>query len=70
MTSCNLDRRSFDLNFEAGILVYDSNFASTLRFLQQSYMDSSVLVDPDDWNRRPTRSRLIENAAGLLSPLL
>jgi cardiolipin synthase len=70
VTSCNLDRRSFDLNFEAGILVYDSNFASTLRFMQQGYMDRSVVVDPDAWQRRPTRSRLIENAAGLLSPLL
>ena len=33
-------------------------------------MDRSVVVDPDAWQRRPTRSRLIENAAGLLSPLL
>lgn len=70
VTSCNLDRRSFDLNFEAGVLVYDSDFASTLRFLQQSYMDRSVPVRLDRWLERGLRHRLAENAAGLLSPLL
>lgn len=70
VTSCNLDRRSFDLNFEAGVLVYDSDFASALRFLQQSYMDRSVPVRLDRWRERGLRHRLAENAAGLLSPLL
>lgn len=70
VTSCNLDRRSFNLNFEAGVLVYDSDFASGLRFLQQSYMDSSVPVSRDGWMDRRLRHRLAENAAGLLSPLL
>lgn len=70
VTSCNLDRRSFDLNFEAGVLVYDSDFASSLRFLQQSYMDRSVPVALDRWLERGLRHRLAENAAGLLSPVL
>ena len=70
VTSCNLDRRSFNLNFEAGVLVYDSDFASSLRFLQQSYMDSSVPVSCDAWMNRRLRHRIAENAAGLLSPLL
>ncbi|MAC18604.1 MAG: cardiolipin synthase [Phycisphaerae bacterium] len=70
VTSCNLDRRSFDLNFEAGVLIFDCDFASNLRFLQQSYCDRSVVVDPRKWGARPSRTRLLENAAGLLSPLL
>ena len=70
VTSCNLDRRSFELNFEAGVLVFDRNFAANLRFLQQSYFDRSVLIDPSAWSERSTRIRLLENAAGLLSPLL
>lgn len=70
VTSCNLDRRSFELNFEAGVLVFNCDFASNLRFLQQSYCDRSVTVDPQKWGTRSSRSRLLENAAGLLSPLL
>ena len=70
VTSSNLDRRSFDLNFEAGVLVFDSDFASNLRFLQQSYMDRSVKVSRDEWNRRHWARTVVENAAGLLSPLL
>ncbi|MEE2896165.1 MAG: cardiolipin synthase [Planctomycetota bacterium] len=70
VTSCNLDRRSFNLNFEAGVLVYDSDFASNLRFLQQSYCDRSVRLSAAEWEARPRRRVLAENAAGLLSPIL
>ena len=70
VSSANLDRRSLFLNFEAGLYVYDQNFTSQLRFLQQSYIDASELVNPATWNRRSTKTRLAENAAGLLSPLL
>ena len=70
VTSCNLDRRSFDLNFEAGVLVFDSDFASNLRFLQQSYMNDSITVDPAGWSQRGRLRNIAENAAGLLSPLL
>ena len=70
VTSCNLDRRSFDLNFEAGVIVYDGNFSRKLRFLQQSYMERATRVELDAWLERPWRTRLAENAAGLLSPLL
>jgi cardiolipin synthase len=70
VSSANLDRRSLFLNFEAGLYVYDQNFTSQLRFLQQSYIDASELVNPATWNKRSTKTRLAENAAGLLSPLL
>ncbi|MDE0888616.1 MAG: cardiolipin synthase [Phycisphaerales bacterium] len=70
VSSANLDRRSLFLNFEAGLYVYDQDFTSQLRFLQQSYMDSSRQVDPVSWNKRGAKARLAENAAGLLSPLL
>lgn len=70
VTSCNLDRRSYELNFEAGVIIYDSNFASKLRFLQQSYCESSVRVESRGWQDRSAGKRLAENAAGLLSALL
>lgn len=70
ITTANMDRRSFDLNFEASMVVYDSNFSSRLRMLQRSYLGHSRMVDPDAWRVRPAWRRFAENAAGLLTPLL
>jgi cardiolipin synthase len=70
MTSANIDRRSLDINFEAGIVVYDSDFARQLRDLQGRYMQSSNAVDARSWGRRPVITRLSENGAALLAPLL
>jgi cardiolipin synthase len=70
VTSANLDRRSFEINFEMGVLVYDATFCERLRQLQTGYMSRSVRVDPEAWERRPLGQRLLESTAGLLSPLL
>ena len=70
VTSANLDRRSFELNLEISMLVYDTDFASELRFLQQTYIDSSNLINARDWENRAWWRRLAENTAGTLSPLL
>ena len=70
ITSANLDRRSFNLNYEAGVLVYDSDFTSQLRFLQQSYIENSIKINLQEWNERGVRKRMLENLAGLLSPML
>ena len=69
VTTANFDRRSFELNFEISVLVYDSDFASRLRFLQKSYMADSRRVKQADLPRSYVR-RFVENAAGVLSPLL
>ena len=70
VTTANFDQRSFDLNFEVSTLVYDSDFASQLRFMQRSYIEDSVRVR-EDWIRgRSWPKRLFENAAGVFSPLL
>jgi cardiolipin synthase len=70
MTSANLDRRSFELNLEASLVVYDAAASRQLRALQESYLVKSRRVDPSEWYRRPAWKRLIENAVGLMSPLL
>ncbi len=70
ITSSNLDRRSFELNFEATAVVYDDAFARELRALQQSYIDASVEVTCEGWKGRTMRTRLAQNAAALISPLL
>lgn len=66
----NLDMRSIWLNYEVSVFVYGSTFGEQLRALQQSYMDQSDKLDPDEWNKRPIREKLIENTLRLMSPVL
>jgi len=68
--SANLDRRSLELNFEVSMLIYDTDFASELRFLQTSYMEHATLVGqhtPSQWS---ISQRLWQNAVGLIAPIL
>lgn len=70
VSTANFDRRSFEINFELTTLVYDTDFASELRLLQNTYVEDCVLVDRDHWDERPWPRRLAENLAGLVGPLL
>ena len=66
----NLDMRSLWLNYEVALFIYQAEFATVLRALQQSYIAQSIRLDPTDWAARPFRERLIENTLRLFSPLL
>ncbi|MCZ6835007.1 MAG: cardiolipin synthase [Planctomycetota bacterium] len=70
ISSANLDRRSFELNFEVSMVVYDSDFASQVRFLQKSYLNDSRKIRVDHWQNQGWSSRLWQNAIGIFSPLL
>jgi cardiolipin synthase len=70
MTSANLDRRSFELNLEASLVVYDAETSAKLRAVQEGYITRSKRIGAKEWYARPAWKRLIENAVGLLSPLL
>ena len=70
MTSANLDRRSFELNLEASLVVYDAEVSRRLRAVQEGYLGRARRIDKDAWFARPAWKRLVENAFGLLSPLL
>jgi cardiolipin synthase A/B len=70
VSTANLDRRSFELNFEVSVVVYDDDFASQLRFLQKGYIGDSRLVDASSWMHRPWPALLWYSAAGTVSPLL
>ncbi len=70
VTTANLDRRSFEINFEVSLVIYDNDFASEIRFLQRSYLTDAVAVDPDAWRRRAWPRRLWQNTMGMLGPLL
>jgi hypothetical protein len=38
--------------------------------VQEGYLRKSKRVEPSEWYARPAWKRLIENAVGLMSPLL
>jgi cardiolipin synthase len=68
--SVNLDVRSFWLDFEITLAVYDPEFAERLIALQDKYIEDSKPVDWQTWQQRSGKERFIENLARLASPLL
>ncbi len=66
----NLDMRSFWLDFEVTLCIYDSDFGERLRTLQLQYAADAVAVDFQTWRRRTGWERFCENAAQLFAPLL
>jgi cardiolipin synthase len=68
--SVNMDPRSFRLNFEILLAIYNRDFTSQLCDLQQHYIDRSELMDLETYRNRPRRQQVAENFARLLGPLL
>jgi cardiolipin synthase len=68
--SANIDRRSFELNFENNILFFDTRLTVALRDRQLGYVESSVPVHAaavGEWSRR----RVIwNNAIAMFGPVL
>jgi len=68
--SANMDRRSFELNYENNILFYDRSLTADMRRRQESYIAKSKPVTGEmvagwDWHRR-----LWNNAIAMLGPVL
>lgn len=68
--SANLDRRSFELNFENNILFADPAFAAAVRDRQSAYLDDSDPVDEAEVARFTFIQRIVQNFLAMLSPLL
>ena len=68
--SANLDRRSFELNFENNILFADRDFAEAIRARQDDYIAQSDRVTVAEVERFSLPQRLAQNFCGMLSPLL
>lgn len=70
ISSANLDVRSFLLNFELALLVYDSAFHDVVAALHEVYLRQSEPLLAEAWSRRGRGQILVENLAKLLTPLL
>jgi len=68
--SANLDRRSFELNFENNILLRDKAFAAEIRARQIEYMAASDRVTAPDVAGFGIVRRLWQNLVATVSPLL
>mgnify|MGYP000996439216 CR=1 FL=1 len=66
----NLDMRSLWLNYEVALFVYGAEFAEELQALQQTYMNDSDCMVPEEWSKRSRTQRFVENLLRLLSPVL
>jgi len=68
--SANMDRRSFELNYENNILFHDRALTAEMEERQQAYLASSrevTLAEVEGWS---IIRRLWNNTIGMMSPLL
>jgi cardiolipin synthase len=68
--SSNLDIRSFSLNNEVGVLIYDSAVVRELCDIQERYFAGSEVVDAVQWRKRGIGARALQNIARLADSLL
>jgi cardiolipin synthase len=68
--SANMDRRSFELNYENNVLLYDPVFTAGIRQRQQSYLEQSTPVSAAAVAGWSAPRRLWNNAVAMLGPLL
>jgi cardiolipin synthase A/B len=68
--SSNLDIRSFALNAEIVVLLYDARVCNRLAVEQERYLRDGEMLELDRWRRRNPVVKVGENLARLLSPLL
>jgi len=68
--SANMDRRSFELNFENNILFYDQALTGELRQRQDSYIASSRIVAAEMVESWSWQHRLCNNAIAMFGPVL
>jgi cardiolipin synthase A/B len=68
--SANLDRRSFELNYENNILLCDADLTAAMRRRQETYLADSNRVTPEEVASWPVYRRLWNNAVAMLGPVL
>lgn len=66
----NMDMRSFFLNLEISLAIYDKGVTKEVSDLQQRYLAGSRYVSVKRWQQRAKWWGLVENTVRLMSPLL
>lgn len=68
--SSNVDIRSFLLNEEVSLIIYDKEAIAQLQNIEMDYLKNADEVSKAAWRLRPCYCKVIENLARLVSPLL
>jgi len=68
--STNFDNRSFRLNDEANLNIYDAGFAKEVTRVFEADLKRAKLVTYQTWLDRPLTEKIVENASAVLSSQL
>ncbi|QIL20622.1 cardiolipin synthase [Thermomonas sp. HDW16] len=68
--SANMDRRSLELNYENNLVVADRMLTQAIRKRQLGYMSVSRTVGIETVRAWPYHQRLLQNAIGMMAPVL
>jgi cardiolipin synthase A/B len=68
--SVNMDIRSFALDSEVSLLVYDKKVVAAFEAVQAHYLSQSRELSKEAWSRRPPLQRVAQNTARLADSLL
>lgn len=68
--SSNFDIRSFAINFEVNMIIYDQKTNTDLVALQEQYLNEATELTAEEWNQRSNHVKLFQNVARLVSPML
>lgn len=68
--STNMDIRSFALNAEINLVVYDPSVVSRMKEVQQRYFAHSERLSAQVWKRRSLARKVLQNSARLADSLL
>ncbi|MDX1630781.1 MAG: phospholipase D-like domain-containing protein [Thermoanaerobaculia bacterium] len=68
--STNLDFRSFRFNAECNAVILDPEIGRILARGFRRDLERSVEIEEDSWHRRSLPHRIVDRAAGILTPLL
>ena len=68
--SANMDRRSFELNYENNILFYNLTLTAEVRQRQQRYIEQSIAIAQTDVAAWTWRRQLWNNTIAMLGPVL
>jgi len=68
--STNFDNRSFRLNDEANLNIYDQEWAARLTEVFEADLARSRLITLEAWQARPWREKMVERFSALLSSQL
>ncbi|MHA6266690.1 cardiolipin synthase [Aliiroseovarius sp. CAU 1755] len=68
--SANLDRRSFDLNYENSVMLVDTDVVGEIRQRQEAFLSMSISVQRENVIAWSVPRRILINSIGMLAPLL